>query len=98
MNDRSSSPAAVPLAADHRHRQVPVVRDDARGDRRVRYEIVTVALRRIDLDAPGEAILDFLPEDVLLLPNTAGCETAEEAVRVARLARAAGLPTGSSSR
>ena len=56
-------------------------------------EMVTVAVRRIDLDAGDEAnILDFLPEDVLLLPNTAGCETAEEAVRVARLARAGGLP------
>jgi thiazole synthase len=57
-------------------------------------EIVTVAVRRIDLDARGggEDITDFLPEDVLLLPNTAGCETADEAVRVARLARAGGLP------
>jgi thiazole synthase len=57
-------------------------------------EMVTVAVRRIDLDTRGggEDITDFLPEDVLLLPNTAGCETAEEAVRVARLARAGGLP------
>ena len=55
-------------------------------------EMVTVAVRRIDLDAPGEDILDYLPPDVLLLPNTAGCETAEEAIRVARLARAGGLP------
>ena len=56
-------------------------------------EMVTVAVRRIDLDASGdEDITAFLPEDVLLLPNTAGCETAEEAMRVARLARAGGLP------
>src|SRR5881398_1092644 len=55
-------------------------------------EMVTVAVRRIDFDSPGEDITSFLPEDVLLLPNTAGCETAEEAVRVARLARAGGLP------
>jgi thiazole synthase len=57
-------------------------------------EMVTVAVRRIDFDARGrdEDITDFLPEDILLLPNTAGCETAEEAVRVARLARAGGLP------
>jgi thiazole synthase len=57
-------------------------------------EMVTVAVRRIDFDARerDEDITDFLPEDVLLLPNTAGCETAEEAVRVARLARAGGLP------
>jgi thiazole synthase len=44
------------------------------------------------LDQEGEAITDWLPEGVMLLPNTAGCETAEEAVRVARLARAGGLP------
>src|SRR5215218_4225487 len=54
-------------------------------------EMVTVAVRRIDFDAPGEDITAFLPE-VLLLPNTSGCETAEEAVRSARLARAGGLP------
>jgi len=57
-------------------------------------EMVTVAVRRLDLAAldGGEEITAFLPDDVLLLPNTAGCETAEEAVRVARLARAGGLP------
>jgi thiazole synthase len=55
-------------------------------------EVVTVAVRRIDFDRPGEDITAFLPESVMLLPNTAGCETAEEAVRVARLARAGGLP------
>ena len=55
-------------------------------------EIVTVAVRRIDLDARDDDITTFLPENVLLLPNTSGCETAEEAVRTARLARAGGLP------
>jgi thiazole synthase len=55
-------------------------------------ELVTIAVRRIDLDRDAEAITDWLPESVMLLPNTAGCETAEEAVRVARLARAGGLP------
>jgi thiazole synthase len=56
-------------------------------------EMVTVAVRRIDLDAAGDdEIASFLPADVLLLPNTAGSETADEAVRVARLARAGGLP------
>ena len=55
-------------------------------------EMVTVAVRRLDLDHEAEAITDWLPESVLLLPNTAGCETAEEAIRVARLARAGGLP------
>jgi thiazole synthase len=56
-------------------------------------EIVTVAVRRIDLDERGDDdITAFLPEGVLLLPNTSGCETADEAVRSARLARAGGLP------
>jgi thiazole synthase len=55
-------------------------------------EMVTVAVRRIDFDAPGEDITAHLPDDVLLLPNTSGSETAEEAVRTARLARAGGLP------
>ena len=55
-------------------------------------EMVTVAIRRVDFDAPGLDITSALPEDVLLLPNTSGAETAEEAVRLARLARAGGLP------
>jgi len=57
-----------------------------------RAEMVTVAVRRIDFDDPGKDITSFLPEDILLLPNTSGCETAEEAVRMAKLARAGGLP------
>src|SRR5262249_52748243 len=56
-------------------------------------ELVTVAVRQVDLDEVGDAITDWLPEGVMLLPNTAGCETAGEAVRVARLARAGGLPS-----
>jgi thiazole synthase len=58
-------------------------------------EIVTVALRRVDLDATGGPdILDFIdPARCLLLPNTSGAMDAEEAVRLARLARAAGMPT-----
>ncbi len=52
-------------------------------------EIVTVALRRIDLDAPKRSILDEIDwKRYQILPNTAGCRTAEEAIRVARLARA----------
>jgi thiazole synthase len=55
-------------------------------------EMVTVALRRVDPTA-DEDILDAVPADrVLLLTNTSGAENAEEAVRLARLARAAGLP------
>uniref|UniRef100_UPI0021E27A00 thiazole synthase n=1 Tax=Deinococcus multiflagellatus TaxID=1656887 RepID=UPI0021E27A00 len=54
-------------------------------------QIITVAIRRVDLKAPGhDGLLDALDWDRLhLLPNTAGCRTAAEAVRVARLARAA---------
>ena len=55
-------------------------------------EMVTVAVRRVDLDSPGKDITSFLPDDVLILPNTSGAETADDAVRVARLARAGGLP------
>src|SRR3712207_515699 len=56
-------------------------------------EIVAVALRRVDVTRAGEGdILDFLPPGVLLLPNTSGAATAEEAVRLARLARAGGMP------
>jgi thiazole synthase len=55
-------------------------------------EMVTVAVRRIDFDAAEDDITAYLPAEVLLLPNTSGCETAQEAVRTARLARAGGLP------
>jgi thiazole synthase len=56
-------------------------------------EIVTVALRRIPLDKKNEKnLLDFIDlKKYTLLPNTAGCYSAQEAVRVAHLARAAGL-------
>lgn len=53
-------------------------------------EIVTVALRRVDWKNPQENILTFLPKNIILLPNTSGARTAEEAIRIARLARAAG--------
>src|SRR6202048_4365185 len=59
-------------------------------------EIVTVALRRADLTGkkdPFANILEFIdPKKYLLLPNTSGAMNAEEAVRLARLAAAAGLP------
>jgi thiazole synthase len=53
-------------------------------------EMITVALRRIDSGGTNENILDFIPRDVVLLPNTSGARTAEEAVRIARIAREAG--------
>lgn len=59
-------------------------------------EIITVALRRADLSGtrdPYANILEFIdPERYLILPNTSGAMNAEEAVRLARLAAAAGLP------
>ena len=52
-------------------------------------EMVTMAVRRANVG--GEAnILDYIPEGITLLPNTSGARTAEEAVRIAHLARAAG--------
>src|SRR5690348_11170468 len=55
-------------------------------------EIVTVAVRRVNLDRRKESLLDFIdPEKYFLLPNTAGCYTADEAVRTARLGREVGL-------
>jgi thiazole synthase len=54
-------------------------------------EMVTVAVRTVDFDARQDDITSFLRR-VLLLPNTSGAETADEAVRIARLARAGGLP------
>jgi thiazole synthase len=55
-------------------------------------EMVTVAVRRVNITDPGrENLLDHLPpERFTILPNTAGCYTAEEAIRTARLAREAG--------
>ncbi len=55
-------------------------------------EMVTVAVRRVNLDRSRESLLDFLdPQRYFLLPNTAGCYTAEEAIRAARLGREVGL-------
>ena len=57
-------------------------------------EVVTVAIRRLDLDNPKrKGILDVIdPNRYMVLPNTAGCRTPEEALMVARLARSLGLP------
>ncbi len=55
-------------------------------------QIVTVAVRRVNLDRRGESLLNFVdPARYTLLPNTAGCFTAAEAVQTARLAREVGL-------
>ncbi|MBV8437663.1 MAG: thiazole synthase [Silvibacterium sp.] len=55
-------------------------------------EMVTVAVRRVNLDRSKESLLDYIdPQRYFLLPNTAGCYTAEEAIRAARLGREVGL-------
>ncbi len=53
-------------------------------------QVVTMALRRVDIGAKEENILEYIPKDCILLPNTSGARNAEEAVRIARLARALG--------
>ncbi len=56
-------------------------------------QIITVALRRVDLKNPADHILGYIdPKKHLVMPNTSGARTAEEAVRLARIARAFGLP------
>ncbi|MFB3817333.1 MAG: thiazole synthase [Candidatus Methylomirabilales bacterium] len=55
-------------------------------------EIVTVAVRRVNLDRTRESLLDYIDlKRYTLLPNTAGCYTAEEAMKYARLAREVGM-------
>ncbi len=56
-------------------------------------DMVTVAVRRVDLKAPkGESLLDYIDrEKIMILPNTAGCYNVDDAVRTARLGREAGL-------
>ena len=55
-------------------------------------EMITVAVRRVNLDRTKESLLDYIDTSkYFLLPNTAGCYTADEAVRTARLGREVGL-------
>lgn len=53
-------------------------------------QIVTVALRRIDLERHEDNIVDYIPQHVTLLTNTSGARNAQEAIRIARLAKASG--------
>ncbi len=53
-------------------------------------EVITVALRRVDFGNPKGNVMSCIPPRMRLLPNTSGARTADEAVRIARLARAAG--------
>jgi len=52
--------------------------------------IITVALRRVDFAATTDNVMRHIPDNMQLLPNTSGARTAEEAIRIARLARATG--------
>ncbi|MDR5658723.1 thiazole synthase [Serpentinicella sp. ANB-PHB4] len=53
-------------------------------------QVVTMALRRVDLDSKEDNIVEYIPKNCILLPNTSGARNAEEAVRIARLAKAMG--------
>jgi thiazole synthase len=55
-------------------------------------EMVTVAVRRVNIsDRSKESLLDYIDDRIFILPNTAGCYTADDAIRTARLGREAGL-------
>ncbi|WP_244834913.1 thiazole synthase [Clostridium sp. BJN0001] len=56
-------------------------------------EVVTMAVRRVDLDNKEEDVLSYIPKDIILLPNTSGARNAEEAIRIARLAKEMGCGT-----
>ena len=90
MSDRLAI-AGVPLrsrlligSAGYPNQQVMLDAIDASG-----AELVTVAIRRISLDGYSESLIDVLGDRFRLLPNTAGCSTARDAVLTARLAREA---------
>lgn len=52
--------------------------------------VVTVAVRRVNTGSKTDNILDYIPKECVLMPNTSGARNAEEAVRIARLAKASG--------
>ena len=53
-------------------------------------DVVTVSLRRVDIGSKTDNILDYIPKNCIVMPNTSGARTADEAVRIARLARVSG--------
>ncbi len=55
-----------------------------------RAEVATVALRRLDAGSKTDNIMDYIPKGCIVMPNTSGARTADEAVRIARLAKASG--------
>jgi thiazole synthase len=52
--------------------------------------VVTIALRRVNLQSKAENILDYIPRECIIMVNTSGARNADEAVRIARLAKASG--------
>lgn len=54
-------------------------------------QVVTVALRRVDFSTQEENMLEYLPKNIILMANTSGARNADEAVRIARIAREAGF-------
>lgn len=77
------------LIGTGKYRSFPEMRDchEASG-----AEVVTVAVRRVELDRTQESLLNYIDTGkFFLLPNTAGCYTAEDAIRTARLGREVGL-------
>jgi len=57
---------------------------------KVKPDVVTVALRRVDTGVKSDNILDYIPKECLVMTNTSGARNAEEAIRIARLAKASG--------
>ncbi len=53
-------------------------------------QIITIALRRVNLENPQDNILNYIPSNITLLPNTSGARDAQEAVRIAHIAKEAG--------
>lgn len=53
-------------------------------------QVITLAIRRVDFDNKEENILEHIPKNMVLLPNTSGARNAEEAIRIARIAKAMG--------
>src|ERR1039458_2678272 len=61
-------------------------------------DMVTVAVRRVNLDRSKESLLDYIdPKKYFLLPNTAGCYTADDTIRTARAAYARAAASGDKS-
>jgi thiazole synthase len=77
------------LVGTGKYSSIPVMREALEKSG---AEIVTVAVRRVNLDRSSESLLDYIDASrFTILPNTAGCYTADEAIRTAFLGREAGL-------